>query len=131
MKEYIKPNVELKIDNALKAMNVKFLAFIDFDDFKQLVAFEYKAIEEHQLKKALIDLRKIPVYAPGMTDYIHDEWFPRVSNLGLKYIAFIVPGSTLGKLSMEKAHSETKEIEGIVVTHFTDEDSARSWLESV
>ena len=76
-------------------------------------------------------MRKIPVYSPGMVEYVNDEWFPHVSELGLKYVAFIVPGSTIGKMSMEKAHADTKNIAGIKVAHFRDAESAQSWLESV
>ena len=131
MNEYIKPYVEVTMDDVLKAMIVRFKGFIDFDDFKELVAYEYKTIKDQQLTKVLIDLRKIPVYSQGMAEYVNDEWFPHVSKLGVKHIAFIVPGSIIGKMSMEKAHAATKEIAGITVVHFEDTESAKNWLESV
>jgi hypothetical protein len=131
MESMINDFVEVRGDEKLKMLTVKFLGFIKFEDFKQAVEFEYELIRKNQLKKCVVDLRLIPVYAPGMPEYVKDEWFPTVSKIGIKHIGFVLPEAALGKISMNKAHQITEEILGITVANFKDTEDALNWLKSV
>ena len=128
MDDLINKYVEVRVEKQLNAFTVKFLGFIQYEDFVKTVEYEYELIKHYQLKKCIIDLRKIPVYASGMPEYVKDVWFPTVSKLGLKYIAFVVPAATVGKMSMKKAHENTETIAGMNVVHLNEFDDAINWL---
>lgn len=87
-------------------------------------------IPQYQIKKIIVDTCKIPVYADGMPEYIKDTWFPTVSKLGLKFIAFIVPAAAIGKMSQNRAHANTETIAGISVAHFSEFEEGLNWLKS-
>ncbi len=130
MNDLINEYVELKYNKELNAFTVKFLKYIKFQVFKEVVEYEYELIENYKIKKAYIDLRLIPVYDVGMTEYIKEEWFPKVIELGLKYVAFVQPEKVLGQMSMKKAHNEEEIKAPIMMKHFGDPDEALSWLKS-
>lgn len=122
--------VEVRMDKSLNALSVKFLGFIPYKDFVKTLEYEYDLIRQYQSKKCVIDLRLIPVYAAGATEYVKDTWFPTVSSLGMRQVAFIVPEAVLGQMSMNKAHENTKTVGGMAVEHFKDFDAAVGWLKA-
>ncbi len=96
--------VEVRAEKQLNVLSVKFLGFIPYPDFLKVVEQEYEFIRQYHLKKCVIDLRLIPVYAQGMPEYVKDVWFPTVQSLGMQHIAFVVPEAVLGQMSMNRAH---------------------------
>jgi hypothetical protein len=128
MDELINEFVEIRAEKEMNAFAVKFLGFIAYKDFLKAVEFEYDLISRLKLHKCVIDLRQIPVYDAGMPEYVKDVWFTKVSSLGMKHVAFIVPEAVLGKMSMTKAHGNTETIAGMGVSHFKDYDEAMKWL---
>ena len=66
-------------------------------------------VEHYNLKNALIDLRQIKVYAEGNDEYIKTIWFPKMIDLGLKKVAFIVPKDIFAKLQCRK-HTKQKNL---------------------
>lgn len=69
----------------------------------------------------------MPVYPAGATELIKNEWFPKVTALGLKNIAFVQPESVIAKLSMSNAHKEDGK-SPIAMNHFGSADEAMTWL---
>ncbi len=120
--------VEVRAEQEDNTLFVQFLGFVPYDEFLKIVEHEYKLIRHYQLRKCLIDLRQIPVYDAGMPEYVKDVWFPTVSSLGVKSVAFVVPEKVLGQMTMKKAHKGTETISGMSVEHFDDLELARIWL---
>ena len=130
MDNLINEFVELKVEKELNAFSVKFLKYVKLQDFKKIVEHEFELIEQYKLKKAIIDLRLLPVYDTGMPEYIKEVWFPKVIELGLKYVAFVQPEKILGQMTMKKAHKEEEVKIPITMEHFGDFDEALNWLKS-
>ncbi len=130
MDDLINNFVEVRVEKQLEALLVKFLRFTPYEDFVKILEYEYELIRHYRLKKCVIDLRLIPVYAPGAPEYVKDVWFPTVNSLGVQQIAFIVPEAVLGQMSMNRAHDITESTAGSAVEHFKDMEAAIAWLKT-
>jgi len=120
--------VEVAVDHSLNALTVKFLGFTPHEEFKKILEYEFEMIKTHQVRKCVVDLRLIPVYASGSKEFVKDIWFPTVKKLGVRFVAFIVPEATLGQMAMQKAHEAAQSLITLKVEHFKDTESAKSWL---
>jgi hypothetical protein len=130
MDDLVNNFVEVRVKKQWNALSVSFLGFAPYEDFVKILEYEYELIRHYQLKKCIIDLRLIPVYATGATEYVKDVWFPTVSTLGMECVAFVVPEAVLGQMSMNRAHSETETISGMAVEHFGEVETAMNWLKT-
>lgn len=130
MDDLVNNFVEVRVEKQLNALSVRFLRFTPYQDFVKILEYEYKLIRHYQLKKCIIDLRLIPVYAPGAPEYVKDVWFPTVSTLRVRYVAFVVPEAFWAQVSMEKAHKNTESIDSVAVEHFKDIEAAIGWLKT-
>ncbi len=122
---------EVKHDQALNIMHVTFNGYVPHEEFVKILEFEFDMVSKLKLTKCLIDLRKMAVYAKGNESFIKDTWYPGMKNRGLKHIAFVVPESVLGKMSMNKTHSEVKQEVLVDSQHFASTAEAISWLKTV
>jgi len=130
MDDLVNNFVEVRVEKPLKTLSVKFLGFTPHEDFVKILEYEYELVRHYQLKKCVIDLRLVPVYAPGNSEYVKDVWFPTVSSLGMQNVAFVVPEAALGQISMNRAHEKTESIAGMAVEHFKDIEGATGWLKT-
>ena len=128
MDDLIKDNIEVRTNKEINALTAKFLGFVTYEEFVKIVEYEFELIKHYNLQKCAIDLRLIPVYDEGMPEYVKDVWFPTVSKLGMKYVAFVVPAGTVGKISMKRAHENTETIAGMTVIHLNEFEDAIEWL---
>lgn len=120
--------VEVVANDSAKTLSVKFLGFVPAHELVPILEYEYELIEHYGLEKCYIDLRSVPIYGQGSKDYVRDVWFPRVSRLGVRSVAFVVPEAVLGNMSMKDAHKEADAVASLTVRHFSEPVEARSWL---
>ncbi len=126
MKNFSSKHSTVVYDKELHAFHVTFFNFVPHPEFIKTVEVEYEMVAHYKLKKALIDLRQIKVYAEGNDEYIKTTWFPKMIDLGLKKVAFIVPQDIFAKMTMQKAH-DTKKLP-IEMNHFQSIEEAKNWL---
>lgn len=122
--------VEIKVDTEMTALVVRFLGFVPFEDFKSIIQQEFDLIEKYRLRKVLIDLRLLPVYAVGSKEYVRDVWFPTAERLGVKAVAFAQPTTVLAQMAMQKAHEDARQTKPMKVEHFDSPEKAKAWLQS-
>lgn len=70
MKDLITENVKVIHDADINALVVTFNGFIPFERYEAIFKHEFEMIEHFKLKKVLIDLREIKVYAPGAQELL-------------------------------------------------------------
>ena len=130
MDDLLNTFVEVNVVQEFQTLSVTFLGFVPTKDFIPILEYEYALIEHYRLQKCFIDLRLIPVYGKGSTEYVKDVWFPKVTTLGVRYVAFVVPEAVVGQMSMRSAHTNVGTEAAMTVEHFSDPDKARTWLQS-
>ncbi len=113
----------------IETMIVVFNNFTPFEELKIILDFEFNMIRHYNVKKCLINLFKMQVYAPNSKEYIQNIWFPKASNEGIKYIAFVQPENTFGQIGMIKAHEGIKD--GFMINYFDQQTKAQEWLNNI
>ena len=85
MKDLLEKNVQVKYNKQLSSLEVTFHGFVPYDTMVRALQHEYALIRHYRLKKCLVDLREMGIYAPGVSELIKNEWFPRVITEGVAY----------------------------------------------
>ena len=128
-----------KIDNELAkvfynkkitALDVVFHAYVSYDEFVKILKYEFEIIRFFSIKKCIVDLRKMKVYAVGTKEFVADTWFPQIIKLGVKCVAFIIPENIFAKISMETAHEEVNKKTPIDVKYFKTKDEGIEWIKN-
>ncbi len=130
MKDLVETYVQVSYNREFDCLQVKFKGFIPYDSFVKILQHEYAMIRYYKLKKCIIDLREIGIYAPGVSELVKNEWFGQVLKNGVKNIAFVVPENVFGQQSMNKAHQTVKEKNPLTMEYFKDLPTAQQWIES-
>lgn len=115
-------------DKELNCLYVHLSGFIPYDNLIKALEYEFKMIRHYMLKKCIVDIREIKVYPAGGAEYIKDVWFPQIEKDGVKLVAFIVPASVFGEVSMKAAHDKVEKQNKVQIKNFQDLDSARHWI---
>lgn len=130
MKDLLEKNLQVRYNKELSSLEVTFHGFIPYAAMERALQHEYALINHYRLKKCLVDLREMGIYAPGVSELIQHEWFPRVIREGVTSLAFVVPESVFGQQSMNKAHQKAKGTTPLTTQYFKDLPSAREWISS-
>ena len=126
VQDLITKNAKVIFDREINALLVTLSGFIPLERMKEIFHHEFDIIQCFKLKKCIIDLRGIGVYAQGVPELIQNFWFPQIVKEGVEHVAFVVPDSVFGQISMNKSHKEGQQKENH--QYFNDFDSAVSWL---
>ncbi len=130
MKNFKTKYADLRFDNSIQGFTAVLDGYITHSEFVELVEYEYEMVTFFALKKCLIDLRKMKLYAKGNEGYIENIWFPEMKKRGLKFVAFVVPESIFGEMSMRNAHKEFVDSKEIQTRHFKTPEEAMIWLKA-
>lgn len=117
-------------NKTLGALQAEFFTYVPHNEFVDILKYEFEMIKHFNLKKCLIDLRKMKVYAPGNTEFIEKEWFPTVRQLGVEAVAFIVPEDVFAKVSMNASHKKAETEGSMKIRNFLKPEEAENWLKS-
>lgn len=128
MKDLLEKNVQVQYNKELLSLEVSFHGFVPYDTMVRALQHEYVLIRHYRLKKCLVDLREMGIYAPGVSELIQNEWFPKVISEGVAFIAFVVPESVFGQQSMNKAHQKVTGGTPLTTEYFKDSTSAKEWI---
>ncbi len=86
-----------------------------------------QALIDESCHKVLNDNTYVEGIWSGAATWVGSEWFPRMSQAGLHWFAWVYSPSVFSQLSTDKALNHTKE--GFVRT-FYDIEEAKNWLRS-
>ncbi len=107
-----------------------FIGFLSPDEFKTIANELLNILETKKIKKQLNDIKQMKVLKPEVQEWLNTVWFPKAQKAGLKYFAFVVPDDIFGKMSMDGANKNAREMFGIELQYFNTIDNAKNWLVS-
>lgn len=119
---------KLSIDFESNAVKAIFDDYIKDEDFKNFANQILDKVKVSGKKKLLYDTRGLKVMAQEVQDWINEVWFPKANALGVSHMAFIMPESLFGKISMEQTNSQKEKIGNINIKYFGDMNTAKNWL---
>ena len=118
----------LTIDAESNSVKAVFANYIKEDDFKEFATQILKKVQSSGKKKLLYDTRELKVMPKSIQEWINQLWFPEANKIGVSHMAFIIPESVFGKVSMEQTNSKNEKIGNITIEYFSNMQKAKSWL---
>ena len=131
-----KPFGTLYYDETFPYVMYKAHSYMTSQQFREMLQVQ---LEVYRDKKSLHpqffvigDTRLQGVIAPKDQEWLHDYWNVEMYKAGLREIAFIVPESIFGTISMKNytETTQTQEKYSITTPMFTSLESAKEWLET-
>jgi len=116
--------------NELNAVVWEINGFLNTEKFKESALEAHDLRKKHSVKKQLNNIENMKVLTKDIQIWIDEVWFPQAKSEGLKYLAFVVPNDTFGKISMETVNADAQVKFGINIEYFTNEELAQQWLVS-
>ncbi|MDD4964810.1 MAG: hypothetical protein PHI11_12920 [Gallionella sp.] len=127
--EFIKNQyVEQNFDKTLNVLSAIFYKYVPFSEFLPIFERSYELARYYKADKVLLNLKLLTVHDEETREYIANVWFPTIKKEGVNHVAFILPDSTVGKMSAQDAHKNSQNINGLIIANFSDESEARAWL---
>ena len=119
---------KLSIDQDSNAVKAIFDNYIKDEDFKTFARQILDKVRSSGKKKLLYDTRGLKVMSQEVQDWINQVWFPEANQIGVSHMAFIMPESVFGKMSMEQTNSQKDKVGNINIQYFSGMDTAKEWL---
>lgn len=123
------PNAKVEWLEAEKVILKKFTGFIHDQELRSAFNAGYEKLQQEHGTKWLSDNRGLPVYKHEDTEWINNDWFPRMLKAGWKYWALVEPESAIGAMTMKNFKFYVER--GIVLQTFKSVEEALQWLASV
>jgi hypothetical protein len=136
MKLYEEKFGTLEYDASVPCITATFNGFMNSDQFR---AFLNKGLDLLIEKKKnhgailwLADTSKHVVQPDSDTKWVADEWNPRALKAGIRHVAFVLPESVFGGMSVKKyADNSEKKGDGMIVQMFGSISSAKDWFKKL
>lgn len=113
-----------------KIVHHQFHRFIYGEKFRAVLDKGIEIFREHGAKKWLSDDRNNSAIPKEDGEWALNDWNPRVTELGWKYWAVVMPDKLAGQKNLDWFMRENI-AKGLVVQAFEDPEEAIKWLESV
>ena len=128
MKDLIEKYAQVIHNPALNNLEITLQGFIAYDTMVSLFQYEYAMIRHYKIQHCTVDLKKMGVYAPGVSELVQNKWFSQIASEGIRCVAFVVPENVFGEISMNKAHEGVKPAGGLQIKYFRTLQSAQQWV---
>ena len=137
--------VEIRFDNkyvtlywnpSLRAVGTWFRP-ADFGDgwdgvstIQQALEGGLELIREHGATRWIADTREMPVMPAEAQEWTATNWWPRALDAGFRWLAILLPQSTMTKLAIDESVAPSNESPDSETRYFGDVDQAKAWLRS-
>lgn len=118
----------LTIDRESNSVLAVFENYIKENEFKEFATKILDKVKTSGKKKLLYDTRGLKVMSQSIQEWINEIWFPEANDIGVSHMAFIVPESIFGKVSMEQTNSQKEKIGNINIQYFNSKHHAQNWI---
>lgn len=120
----------------LLAVHVGFMTHLEFREFLDIALDLMKEKKKEHGKMAwMVNLRKSDAANSEDISWLISDWNVRYSQLGMKYVAFVVPEDeyTMGSMNAElyTEASGKENSEKVIIKMFKNEESGKVWLREV
>jgi hypothetical protein len=117
--------------SALGINKATFTGFLNREQFALIATKAHEVRAKNSSDKQLANIEDMSTLTKEVQEWINEVWFPQAIKTGLRYLAFVVPKSTLAKMSMKAANQPATEKFPIEIKYFDSESQALEWLTSI
>lgn len=103
---------------------------LDSETLRHVLNTGIDLLNQYEATKWLSDNRAIEPHSENDTNWINNDWLPRVIAAGWKYWALVVPDDVMAQMNMVEFVNMFYD-RGVRVMVSSDLDEARTWLTNV
>ena len=129
MKNHITENACAVYVSEQEYVDLKCDGFFSYEEVVGITEHVYDMLRYYNVKKCIINLQQVKIYPSGAEEYLRDVWYNKLLQTSLSRIAYVVPEDVFGRTSMIVVHAGSA-VKKIQREYFTDEASAKEWLNS-
>jgi hypothetical protein len=126
---FTKPYVTIEHNADLACITQHWKGFAKSEEFRQGIEKSVEAFRQTRANKIISNTKDFAVVKKEDTDWVATQVTPLLVQLGLKYMAFIIPSSAFTKISVDNFKSKADD--AVQIRYFDDQAKAKAWLESV
>ena len=97
---------------------------------KQALEGGLELIREHGATRWIADTREMPVMSAQTQQWVVEQWWPRAFAEGFRWLAILLPQSTMAKLAVDEAVATAEDSPSHETRYFGEVDAAKAWLRS-
>jgi hypothetical protein len=126
----------LEYDATVPCITATFNGFMNSEQFRSFLnkGLDYliEKKKNHDIILWLADTSKHVVQPDADTTWVANEWNPRAIKRGIRHIAFVLPESVFGSMSVKK-YTENSEKKGdeMIVQMFGTVQTAKDWFKKI
>jgi hypothetical protein len=126
---YFSDKAHIFWDDVIESVVIRWSYLAHEEDFRIPLNKLVELVAIKKAKKALFD-ESHSLFIANETQWLSDEWFPRLLDAGIEIIAIVFPENTVPNLDVG-ASIENKDPNELLYREFDNIHSAVSWLSSV
>lgn len=123
---YEAENVQFKYNKERQELYQKWDQFIRPEVFRTAIDELVNLIDKHVVYYIISDTKSMVALSPKEGDYA-SQVMPAIFNKGVKFMAFILPDKTLGKMAVNRFTNINSS--KMNIGHFADINEARKWVD--
>ena len=112
-------------DSETKAVITDISGSPSLDEFKASAEPILELMKQHKVIKLLNNNLDLEVNSIENQEWTQKVWFPKAGQLGLKYLAFVVPTNVFGQVSAEQTNEKAEEEGAIEIKYFETAETAK------
>ena len=126
---FTKPFLTIEHNADIACIIQHWKGFAKSEEFRQGIENSVEAFRQTRANKIISNTKDFAVVKKEDTDWVATQVTPLLVQLGLKYMAFILPSSAFTKISVDNFKSKADD--AVQIRYFDDQAKAKAWLESV
>ncbi len=126
---FTKPYLTIEHNTDLACITQHWKGFAKSEEFREGIQKSVEAFRQTRSNKIISNTKDFAVVKKEDTDWVATQVTPLLVQLGLKYMAFIIPASAFTKISVDNFKSKADD--AVQIRYFDDQAKAKAWLESV
>jgi len=125
---YEAPHLTIAWDETCEAVLAVSKGYGEGEEMRRALDKGLELLKARNARKWLGDSRDQRVVAEADQRWVHDDWFPRMAEAGLRSAALLVPASAVAGLSINRILRGFGD--RLETRYFDDLEQAREWLRS-
>lgn len=85
-------------------------------------------IERHGATRWIADTREMAVMPAEAQRYAADDWWPRALDAGFRWLAILLPKSSMAKLAIDESTAPSAQNPDSETRYFASVEAAKEWL---
>lgn len=123
------PFLTIHWEEAAKAVRMEWKAFASSEDFRRGLNKGLELLTKKMTGRWLADMRNIGVIGIADQKWSNEDWFPRAVKGGLRFMALVMPTSTLSTMGVKNIMNHIGDIP-IDTRYFDNTNEALAWLKT-